>query len=260
MAIFNMVWWWGSWWGDPWYRATQWPAPYGFHVPTKDEWVAIKDILVATFWLANNATTMGTYLKMPMTWQRNYRNANADSVGSNGDYWSSTSYNNANYAYNLHFWSSDVWPQKYSNRSYGFSVRCFKNIPVIPTSSWTTLYQGSWSAWVFYNASFWLISVSRDGTTWYTIQDKNLWATTVFNQWDTLTDANCWYFYQWGNNYWFPHSWTVTTSSTQVNAENYWPWNYYNSSTFITRTSSPYDWSNVRNDNLRWWVTWNVPV
>ena len=120
----------------------------------------------------------------------------------------------------------------------------------MPTSSWTILYQGSWNAWVFYNSTDWLISVSGDGTTWYTIQDKNLGATTVYNQWDTLTDANCGYYYQWGNNYGFPHSWSVTTSSTKVDASNYWPWNYYSSNTFITVSASPYDWSSVQNDNL----------
>lgn len=86
--------------------------------------------------------------------------------------------------------------------------------------------------------------------------DKNLWATTVFNQWDTVSDANCGYFYQWWNNYGFPHSWTVITSSTQVDASNYWPWNYYLDSTFIIWNWG--DWSTIQNDNLWWWVTWVV--
>ena len=228
---------------------TQGPAPDGFHVPSKDEWTALKNILVTTFWKANNNTTMETYLKMPMAGHRLYDSANVYGVGSYGFYWSSTPLN-ANYAYYLGFNSSSIYPQYDLDRSYGFSVRCLKNSPVIPTSSWTTLYD--WSsiasgAWVFYNATDGLISVSGDWVTWYTIQDKNLWATTVFNQWDTLTDANCGYFYQRGNNYGFPHSWTVTTSSTQVDASTYWPWNYYSSSTFITWSN---DWSSVQNNNL----------
>ena len=233
------------------YTQMQWPAPSDYHVPLKDEWVALCGILTNTFWLAGNATTMGTYLKMPMAWYRVYGNANVNSEGSEGRYWSSSPFSGY-YAYFLRF-TSGIYPQNSDSQGYGFSVRCFKNTPVVPTSSWTTLYQGSWNAWVFWNSTDWLISVSWDGVTWYTIQDKNLWATTVYNQWDTLTDANCGYFYQWGNNYWFPHSWSVTTSSTRVDASNYWPWNYYSSSTFITRNY----WSSVQNDNL-WGATTGV--
>lgn len=83
--------------------------------------------------------------------------------------------------------------------------------------------------------------------------DKNLWATTVYNSGDTLSQANCGNFYQRWNNYGFPWTWNVTTSSTQVDASSYWPWNYYESDIFITLIG---DWSSVQNDNLRWGVTW----
>ena len=246
-------------WNDNYsdYSAMQWPAPDGFHVPSKDEWVALCGILTSTFGMTNNSTTIGTYLKMPISGHRQQSNADISGVGSIGYYWSSTSYN-VNSAYNLYILSSRINPQYNNYRSNGFSVRCFKNSPTIPTSSWTILYDGSSiaiGAWIFYSATDWLISVSGDGQTWYTIQDKNLGATTVFNQWDTITDANCGYFYQWWNNYGFPHSWAVTKSATKVDASSYWPGNYYNSSTFITASVSPYDWSSVQNDNLRWWVT-----
>ena len=107
------------------------------------------------------------------------------------------------------------------------------------------------TAWIYHNASLWLISLSSDGSTRYTIADKNLWATTVYNYWDTLSAANCWKYYQRWNNYWFPFSWSVTTSSSQVNASSYWPWNYYNSSTFIKH----YQWDSSWNTNLRWDTT-----
>ena len=237
------------------YTAMQGPCPTGFHVPTKDERAALCWVLTSTFWLASNSTTMGTYLKMPMAGHRNFATSNVDYDGTGGYYWSSTAYSTSE-AYYLYFRSSSLSSQSQYYRAFGFSMRCFKDTPVTPDSNWTTLYQGTWSAWVFRNSSLWLISVSWNWTTWYTIQDKNLWATTVYNQWDTLSDANCGYFYQWGNNYWFAHSWTITTSSTQVDASNYWPWNYYSSDAFITRGSRPYDWSSVQNDNLWWWVTW----
>lgn len=237
-------------------RDTQWPAPSGFHVPLKDEWGAIYNILIITFWLAQNSTTMGTYLKMPMAWTRNSFFSDIEFVGTSGYYWSSTATDGGDSAYYLAFNSSRINPPDDVGTGEGCSVRCFKNIPVIPTSSWTVLYQGSWSSWIFWNSTDGLISVSWDGTAWYTIMDKNLWATTVYNQWDTLTDANCGYIYQWGNNYWFPHSWTVTTSATKVDVRSYWPWNYYSGNEFITSTSRTL----IPNDNLWGWVTqgqWN---
>jgi hypothetical protein len=143
----------------------------------------------------------------------------------------------------------------------GLYIRPSKNVPITPSSSWTTLYQWSWSAWIFWNSTFWLISISSNGTTWYTLRDKNLWATIVFNYWDALTDDNCGNVFQRGNNYPFP--WTkssasITTSSTQVNVSWYWPWNYYSSSTWVTASPRQNSISNGRN--LRWWLYGNIPV
>ena len=109
------------------------------------------------------------------------------------------------------------------------------------------------TAWIYHNTDLWLISLSSDGSTRYTIADKNLDATTVWNSWDALSEANCWKYYQRWNNYGFPFTWSVTTSSTQVNASVYWPWNYYSSSTFIT-----YSWRWDTTDNWNLWggVTW----
>lgn len=246
-------------WPD--YSAMQWPAPTWYHVPSQDEWVALCGILTSTFSMASNVTTMGTYLKMSAAGYR-FRWDSSVSTQGYGYYWSSTRYNE-DYAYSLRFISPGIYIQHDHQSSNAFSVRCFKDSPVIPDNSWTTLYDwssvASW-AWVFRNSSLWLISVSWDWATWTTIQDKNLWATTVYNSWDTLSEANCgWYFQRW-NNYMFPFTWTVTTSSTQVDASNYWPWNYYNSSTFITRSSSPYGWDSTDNWNLRWWETWVVTL
>mgnify|MGYP007115351896 CR=1 FL=1 len=233
---------------------TQWPAPTWYHIPTKDENMALVAAMT-TLWIdTSNWNCMKIYMKMPFPGYRN-SSSNINNIGSYGDYWSSTA--SGRNAYNLSISSSSINTQSSWSRSSGFSVRCFKDTSTIPTSSWTTLFDWSsiaaW-AWIFHNTTDWLISISSDWQSRITIQDKNLWATTVYNDWDTLTDANCGYFYQWWNNYGFPHSWTVTTSSTLVDASNYWPWNYYNSNTFITTSSYPYDWSSVQNDNLWWWT------
>ena len=121
-------------------------------------------------------------------------------------------------------------------------------------------------AWIYWNQTLWLISFSMDGTNWTTISDKNLWASVVYETGDTLSESNCWYFYQRWNNYGFP--WDdvpITTSTTTVySIEWYWPWNYYNDGTFILRNdriiyNSPwYDTvtPNPNNgSNLWWWVT-----
>ena len=109
--------------------------------------------------------------------------------------------------------------------------------------------------WIYHNSDLWLISLSSDWANWTTIADKNLWATTVYNSWDTLSEANCGKYYQRWNNYWFPRTWSVTTSSTAVNAWSYWPWNYYSSS---TRINNGYRDSS-HNGNL-WWDITNTKV
>lgn len=96
--------------------------------------------------------------------------------------------------------------------------------------------------WIYRSEEEGLISLSKDWTTWYTIADKNLGATTVWWEWKV---------YQRGNNYGFNPS-SYTTTSTAVNLTNYWPWNYYSSSVF--NIARPYDTS--WNLNLWGWVTW----
>ena len=244
------------------YSAMQWPCPDGFHIPTKTERNEVCKILTYTFWLTNNGDTIKTYLKMPFSGIRSENSSNVGSQGTIGRYWYCTPYSTSN-AFYLLIDSTVLTIQGTRERAEWLTIRSFKDEIVIPDSSWTTLYNGSsvaaW-AWVFHNATLWLISISWNGNTWYTMADKNVWATTVYNSWDTLSQANCGNYYQWGNNYWFPFTGSVTSSTTQVDASNYWPWNYYYSSTFIIRNSSPYDWSSVQNDDLRWWVTWIVTL
>lgn len=93
----------------------------------------------------------------------------------------------------------------------------------------------------------------QNGQWSFTIQDKNLWATNVYDWWDTLDEYNCGYLYQWWNNNWFSSdaSATISTSNVQVDASTYWPWNYYTGTDFIIEYE---DWSSVSNDNL-WWDT-----
>lgn len=237
----------------------QWPAPDGFHVPLSTEWQAIYDAGVSLgAWSSEGSVNLSTYLKMPVAAGYREYSSRVYGVGSFGRYWSSSPTSLYYTAYCLNFNYSSISPQSTDNRNQWFSIRCMKNTPITPTDSWTKLYWTSIESWwIFWNSTDWLISISSNGSTWYTLMDKNLWATTVYNYWDTLTDANCGYFYQWGNNYWFPHSWSVTTSSTTVDASTYWPWNYYESSTWITY--NPWDYSS--NNNIRWWTSqWSSTI
>lgn len=238
------------------YSAIQWPAPSGFHVPLNTEWQTVYDIWKALGGWSSDWTNFWISLKLPFAGSRNYTTSNISGHGSSGNYWSSSSYNSSTvYSFSMYFRSSNIYPQSSGYRTSGYSVRCFKNVPTIPTSSWTKLYWTSIESWwIFWSSTDWLISLSSDWQTWITIADKNLWATTVWNSWDTLSEANCWKYYQWGNNYWFAWDWSVTTSLTQVNASNYWPWNYYSSDTFINHNS--WRWDTTDNRNLRWWETW----
>jgi len=103
-----------------------------------------------------------------------------------------------------------------------------------PQSTWPTPI----GPWIYWSASLWLISLSSDGSTWYTIADKNIGATTVWHEGDVVNANNTGYFFQWGNNYGFPHSWATTTSSTPVLIYGKSWRNPYSSSTFITTTGN----------------------
>lgn len=108
---------------------------------------------------------------------------------------------------------------------------------------------------IYHNATLWLISVSTDWTERVTLMDKNLGATTVYNDWDTLSEANCWKYYQRWNCYGFPWSWDVNITETKQNVEWYWPWNYYSSDIFVHWTINT-SWMDWINTNLWWWNTW----
>lgn len=242
------------------YSAMQWPCPEGFHIPTIQEWTDVKNHGIDLWLWTNasssaNATSFRTYLKIPVAWFYSMDGSFSTttwrywSCQDNGAWtqWGHRIYNNAN------FWTS------YYSKGWWESIRPFKDTPAIPDNTWTTTFDWSWiaaGAWVFHNATLWLISISSDWINWVTVADKNLWATVVYNNWDTLSDSNCWWVFQWGNCYMFPRSSTLSTSSTQIDTTWYWPWNYYSSNIFITWSWSTFNWSSVNNRNLRWWVTW----
>ena len=233
--------------------SSRWPSPKWFHIPSYKDRESLKKIMDSL-----NLTTWDdrkTNLHMPYVWFRRW----VDSYLSwwQWDYWSSTPCSNIynNYStYSLYIKWTKVNISTSFDRISALSIRCFKDVYEFPTSTWTVINWTLWSAWIFRDQVNWLISITPDWSVWYTIMDKNLWATTVYNDWDTLTQNNKGNTYQRWNNYWFnsTSSTLSNTSSTQVDASNNWPLNPYSGDTFITWWSY-WDWTSYHNNNLWWW-------
>lgn len=241
------------------YSAMRWPLPEFFHVWTRDDLnklYAYLTVLWLTTWSDFKAA-----IKLPSAW--NIR-ANDLVIESRWSYWEiiSAVSNWDTSIYRISISNSSIYNQTSpGNKSAWYNIRGFYDLKVAPDSTWTMFVDGSsiatW-AWVFHNPTLWLISISWDWINWITIADKNCWATTVWNDGDTLSEANCWKYYQRWNNYGFPFDATwITTSSTKVDASAYWPWNYYSSSTFILSDIAWYTraWDDPVNKNLWWWET-----
>lgn len=251
------IWWWSMIYIE---NDMQGPCPSGFHIPAQSEAQLLGTYLSSILGRTPTGQDLIDYFLMPASGMLPYTTGSLSYVWDyiktrTVDYYSSGTYVNG---YN--FWatstSGNISSTAYNRRWSGYAIRPIKNDAVIPDrTSWEPLYEGEETTWgdvwpgIYHNSELWLISISWDWENWITIADKNLWATST----DTGSTDSYWYYYQWWNNYWFPGSW-FTTSSTRVNASNYWPGNYYNNSVFIT-TSSNNDWSTIRNDNLWWWVT-----
>ena len=267
----NDLWWYESFiadnndiflWEWPWVSDNKWPCLNWFHIPTRDEHISLYNMYTTMLWTW--WPNFMTYLHIPNMWYRAPNSWDISGAWTRWYYWtcqiSSYSWTNDNNAYYIAFATNNTIPpsnwESWRTTTYWFPIRPFKNTSVIPDSSWTTLYDWSATAtgaWIFRDQINWLISVSSDWINRITISDKNLWATQVWNYWDTMTESNCWWFFQRWNNYMFSFSWNITTSSTRVNAKNYWPKNYYSSSTFITNNN--FSWDTYKNRNLWWWDT-----
>ena len=228
----------------------QWPCASWFHIPTTTEITNLKIVMTSL-----SVSDYTTYLKMPLSWWLGNNNWQPNLRDSQW-YYRTSEYKKSLFIKQGH---PTNWNVITCGTRIWLPIRPFKDTVVVPDSNWAALYQWAWDAWIYHNPTLWLISISSDWTNWITISDKNLWATTVYNSWDTLAESNCGKFYQRGNNYWFPFTWATSTPSAQVDASSYWPWNYYSSSNFRI-ASNDSDWFTPVNYNLRWWVTWVSPA
>ncbi len=119
--------------------------------------------------------------------------------------------------------------------------------------------------WIEYSGSN-IIVYSPDRSYGIVIQDRNVWASMTWYKYGaTATTWSYGYQFQWWNNHGFESCysngcntfpWWELTWQGKVDASPYWPKNPYSGEIFIlwsANTNSWSDWSNVRNDNLRWW-------
>ena len=232
----------------------KWPVPSGFHVPSKSEFESLKDMFNALN-LSQGGNDYIQYCKMPPAWD--YRNGNRRIW--NLCYWCCTAEWNCK---GYRFWASPtntLVTVSSTGAKHLHFIRPFKNTPAVPDNTWTTLYD--WSsiaagAWIFYNTSKWIISISSDWATWLTLADKNAWANTVYNFWDVSDENNSWWLFEWWNNHMFPFVWPSNGTTTPITVDDYWPWNYLDYNTYIN-ADIPYlntEYTNWRR-NLRWWET-----
>lgn len=218
-------------------QSRRWPCENWFHIPLASDWSDVVNIISALN-VGNPRTVLLIPDSDPRVWCSNCTPASL---------WVCA------YFYN---YGNSISTQNQSTKNT-FWIRPFKDESVAPNSSRTVLFDWSsvaaW-AWIFHNNTDWLISLSSDWINWVTIADKNLWATQVYNSWDTSSEVNCGKKFQWWNCYWFPYDLNSQTTSTIIDVSGYWPRCY--SDVFII-------WNKMWSTNLQytlWWaesdITW----
>ncbi len=100
----------------------------GWRLPTRDEFKALADA-GSTWEDERKGMLFGGKLFFPASGYRHATSGALGGVGTTGYSWSASPHSEtSDYAGNLSFSSSNVYPLYYSNRSYGFPVRCAREI------------------------------------------------------------------------------------------------------------------------------------
>lgn len=227
------------------YSAMRWPCDFWFHVPTRDEAQFILGIAQRS-----NSQLPWSWVKAPNNGFIKFQNPN---IYASWTRWTCTASGNTGEdhhtnAYMLCYDNSGYTPDQPlapTDKSYWCWVRAFKDNPVIPDDTWTIIWQNQ--RWAFYwNETLGLITAhNTDNNQYVTLQDKNVGATNV---------GDNWLYFQWGNNQWFTSA-SAATSTTKVDASWYEPSTYA-----ADPINTSYDWSSEENDNLWGWVTWAVTI
>lgn len=242
------------------HRDTQWPCPNGFHIGTTGEWQELLTALTIVW--AYDVNYIKTYLKIPDAYYLARSNGAKETRYWKVRMWTSTMDSNT-VAYAWWIDENNKFVYQADKPGNWFSIRPFKDTAVDPFDWtwptpdepgiwWTTIVRRPDSYdWIYWNETKWIITI-RGGSYLYTMSDRNLWATNV---WDN------WLFYQFWNNTWYTYNASPYVTSKPTISSSYWPGNYYTWS--FVRVSSGNNWFNWTNNNLWWWVTngtWTDPV
>lgn len=242
------------------------------HVPNKQE---VIELLVALGWTYDSDNDLITWitvddlkaLRIPIVWTHKKYYNNGEIVNNQWElFWLSDCevpvvgcYNDPTWmvVYANFDWQGEIVSIGFKTTKAGDwnHLREFTNIPEIPDSTWTRITHSV--AEIYYKAisNWWLITV-RTQNWRITIYSYNEWARAEYTDrnveiwwWILPTE---WMYYQWWNWQWWRYNKSDFPYSDQlVDASAYWPWNVYQSLTFIRlpqRDSSC-------NENL-WWMKW----
>ena len=124
---FNM--WWDT---TDTLEARRWPCPQGYHIAKKSERETLRKIV------STNGTQFHLYLKLPRAW---YRYSSWWFVTWNWDTWwyHTSDLNDSSYSNYIQFWTSWNVRIDRNDLSNWYSIRAFKNEPVIPDDTWTKI-------------------------------------------------------------------------------------------------------------------------
>ena len=168
--------------------------PDWFHLWVWREWSSILSSMVY-IWALSHADCIGAfnYLKIPPVWNIDSSTGNMTWIWGwatlctpeSWVHWEAWSYWITSRTVSLPInWG--YWIIIRGSTANGYSIRLISDTVVQPDASWTTLFTSttSSSGWIYWNQQLWLITIIY-GDTLYTISDKNMWATIVYD-YDTM--------------------------------------------------------------------------
>lgn len=127
------------WWENPYNPDAdrQWPCPTWYHIPDILEWFAAKDLWCKEK-MNNTSCSTNNFkddLLIPYAGRINPDNAGISHQNDSSYYWSSSSTLSAAASMAFYFDNGAFYPKSRGSlsRTYGFSVRCFKNAENTPT-------------------------------------------------------------------------------------------------------------------------------
>lgn len=226
------------------YSAMQWPCPEWFHIPS---------------WLGNinsiiNSISDYKKLHMPTNcgyWAGSWQNRNETESWWTDVYWQTDPWTYAGEWYAWHFdeYNGNFCGSTDASATEWHPIRAFKNEVVMPDSTWTEELTGK----IWHSAALGLITYF-DGTNYYTMADKNVGATTVWNDGDPCTDANVGLYFQQGNNYGYHYGDTVPTTDELIDVSSVEPSTYSSATWGSTDHSSRWDEVNADIWGEETWV------